>query len=253
MEVLRKEQGNGDIDEITVADRRGEPLLFGRRADGLSYRFEGAFPASVDAGFTTSALKGDTLSDIPRVLDRAPAGIGIAWMKQVHGPEVLNVEEPGSYQCDGLFSHSAGLTLVVRTADCLPLIFYSSVEKVAGVIHMGWRSAESGILENIGFDLSSFVCVAGVGLRSCCYRVGEDFSGRDRVMGFVKKAAGSCYFDPIEFARRYLVSRGLREENFYDTGICSYCSDAAHHSYRRTGTADRTLTFTTLSTGGGNG
>jgi len=213
------------------------------RAFEHAYIWQRFFPGPVTAGFTRPTLKGDVLLDMSAAL--APAGMSpaIAFMKQVHGPEVKNITEAGIYVCDGIFTGISGLALVVRTADCLPLIFYSEKMNISGVVHMGWRSAAGGILENIGYDLSSFICVAGVGLRTCCYRVGTDFTAHERVKEFVRKTADSLIFDPIAFARHHLIRKGLRPENFFDAGICSYCSPDGFHSHRRTGTPDRTLSF----------
>ncbi len=205
--------------------------------------WEDVFPVSVIAGFTSPAIKGDVPSDIPQVLASLGKDAKLAHMKQVHGPDVKMIESPGVYECDGLFTRESDLALIVRTADCLPLVFYSEKARAVGVVHMGWRSAAAGILEYIPFDLSSFTCVAGVGLRSCCYRVGDDFMENLRMKRFVTRRENSYYFDPIDFARRSLIRNGLRESNFFDAGDCSFCSGEEFHSHRRTGAADRTLSF----------
>lgn len=205
--------------------------------------WEDVFPVSVIAGFTSPALKGDVSSEMPLVLASFGKSAKIAYMKQVHGPEVKMAEAPGLYECDGIFTRESDLALIVRTADCLPLVFYSEKARAVGVVHMGWRSAAAGILEHISFDLSSFICAAGVGLRACCYQVGDDFLENGRMKAFVTRQEKSYYFDPIDFARRNLVRNGLRESNFFDVGDCSFCSDGEFHSHRRTGTTDRTLSF----------
>lgn len=201
------------------------------------------FPVSVIAGFTSPAIRGDVESDMPAVFASLGKTTLLAYMKQVHGSDVKLVGAPGQHECDGIFTELPELALVVRTADCLPLVFYSEKERLSGVVHMGWRSAVTGILENIPFDLSSFVCVAGVGLRSCCYRVADEFLDNERTKAFVVRRNNSCYFDAVEFARRNLKSKGLKDHNFFDSATCSYCSPEGFHSHRRTGTADRTLSF----------
>jgi polyphenol oxidase len=205
--------------------------------------WDDVFPVSVIAGFTSSAIKGDILSEMPQVLTSLGKITNLAYMKQVHGPDIKLIKEPGFYECDGLFTKESDITLVVRTADCLPLVFYSEKARVVGVVHMGWRSAAGGILEYIPFDLSSFVCVAGVGLRPCCYQVGDDFLENGRMRAFVKRREKGHYFDPIDFARKSLIRNGLPESNFFDAGDCSFCSGEEFHSHRRTGTSDRTLSF----------
>lgn len=194
-------------------------------------------------GFSSAALEGNVPLEMPSVTASFGRAAPLAWMRQVHGPDVKVVSGPGHYQCDGIFTRSPGLALVVRTADCLPLVFHSDSERSSGVVHMGWRSAESGILENMGVDISSFACVAGPGLRRCCYEVGPDFASRQRIGAYVERRGGKYFFDPIRFAADELARMGLPEGAFYDTGICSFCSDLRLHSYRRNGTSHRTLSF----------
>lgn len=215
----------------------------GRGAEEYACIWDEVFPPSVTAGFTSSAFKGNVEADMPVVLSSIGKASVLAHMKQVHAADVKTIDSPGIYECDGIFTRSPYMALVVRTADCLPLVFHSEKENAIGVVHMGWRSAVTGILDNINFDLSSFTCVAGVGLRSCCYRVGEEFLEEDCTKAFVVTRNKSCYFDAVEFARRNLMRRGLQEKNFFDVGACSYCSGENFHSHRRTGSLDRTLSF----------
>jgi hypothetical protein len=216
-----------------------------KKSEGVGHIciWDDVFPLSVIAGFTSPALKGDVPTEMPQVLASLGKGAELAYMQQVHGPDVKLVEKPGVYECDGLFTRESDLALVVRTADCLPLVFYSEKARAIGVVHMGWRSAAGGILEYIPFDLSSFICVAGAGLRACCYQVGDDFFENPGMKGSVTHRQKSHYFDPVDFARRSLVRNGLRESNFFDAGDCSFCSGEKFHSHRRTGTTDRTLSF----------
>ena len=220
--------------------RKGQASLI-EKAD--SYIWDTGPQSAFLAGYTKSHLNGDVAPDMKKALFFTRRDFGVGWMNQDHGPDVKLIDKPGRYECDGLFSRREGLLLVVRTADCMPLILYSQDEGAAGVIHMGWRSAHKGILDNIGFDLSSFICVAGVGLRKCCYEVGEEFLKFDGMKYFVEKREGSYYFDSIGFARSRLSARGLDEDNFFDQGECSYCSARGFHSFRRTKARGRTLSF----------
>jgi len=161
----------------------------------------------------------------------------------VHGGEVLSISEPGKYTCDGIFTSSPELVLIVKTADCLPLIFFSLKNKMSGVVHMGWRSAENGILGNIDIDLKDFIVIAGPGLRKCCYKVGEEFNRYKDFSDYMLEKNNGFYFDPILFAKNNLIKNGLKEENFFDSRICSLCSEFGLPSYRKTKTNKRTLSF----------
>ena len=80
---------------------------------------------------------------------------GQSWMlsvKQVHGTDALIVDRPltGSDRFEGgwdaLITDQPGVTVAVRTADCVPVLVYDRRRKVAAAIHAGWRGALAGIL-----------------------------------------------------------------------------------------------------------
>jgi copper oxidase (laccase) domain-containing protein len=194
-------------------------------------------------GFTKPTISGDPSEDAPKALSLTAGAFGTSFMKQVHGADIKLVDRPGQYTCDGIFTAAEKLALFVKTADCLPLLFYSKEKGVTGAVHMGWRSAKDGILENIPFGLSSFEVIAGVGMRDCCYQVGSEFLDHGRFNGFVGMREGVYYFDPVGFARTELIKKGLSEKMFFDYNICSHCSADGYFSHRKNATNNRTLSF----------
>jgi hypothetical protein len=181
--------------------------------------------------------------DIYKICDELSLSSRISFMNQIHSGIVNRIDEPGVYEGDGLFTDREDNLLVVRTADCLPLIFESKKLNIIGVVHMGWRSAKEGVLENIPYELSSFRVCAGVGLRSCCFEVGEEFYSYGLKLSSLSRKEGKVYFDPLLFARAVLTHKGLKENNFLDIGICSFCSKEDFFSYRKDKTSSRTLSF----------
>ncbi len=207
------------------------------------YLIENVFGPGVIAGFSKPELSGDIRADIPACLDFLKILPGLSYMHQTHSVRVQRVTQAGVYEADGLFTSRENQALVVRTADCLPLIFYSRKLGMTGVVHMGWRSAEGGILENLPGGLSSFRVVAAVGLRKCCYAVGREFLSSRRLGPYVSARGGSFFFDPVIFAREILGGHRLDKKNFFDLGICSFCGSGGFFSYRRNATVNRTLSF----------
>ncbi|UCD15329.1 MAG: polyphenol oxidase family protein [Candidatus Omnitrophota bacterium] len=202
------------------------------------YIIDGVFPDHIIAGFTKPNLEGNLPEDIKGALAFLGNDFSVSYLNQQHSDRINFVEEGGIYKGDGLFSAGENLALVVRTADCLPLFFYDIKKEIIGIVHMGWQGAVSGILNNIESDFSSAIVVAGVGMRQCCYQVGEDFLDYLNLSDFLIRKNDRLYFDPVGFVRKK-----TNKSSFFDLDICSFCSPYGFFSYRKTKCKDRTLSF----------
>ena len=203
---------------------------------------DGILPSYVLAGFTKNNIPGNLPQDIVKI-SSFNKSVRLAYLNQTHSDRVNVIKSPGVYDGDALFTDLDNCVLAIKTADCLPLFFLSTQLGVIGILHMGWRPAEKGILENIPYDLSSFIVISGVGLRFCCYQVGKEFLDYVRLLKYVKDYNNKFYFDPVEFAKDELLKLGLKEKNFFDLDICSLCNFSDFFSYRRNKTSLRTISF----------
>ncbi|MCF7870809.1 MAG: polyphenol oxidase family protein [Candidatus Omnitrophica bacterium] len=202
---------------------------------------ENIFPPNIISGFTKSLLPGKLPDDFNKVISYIGKKSNFSYMNQRHSASLALVQKPGLYHADGLFTKHRGHFLAVKTADCLPLLLAN--EDVIGVIHMGWRSAEKGILKNISFDLTDFKVAAGLGLRSCCYQVGNEFREFGEFSSYLRTTSKGVFFQPIRFARDQLIAKGLKKDNFFDLSLCSYCLRRDFFSYRGSKTGKRNLSF----------
>ncbi|MCF7916434.1 MAG: polyphenol oxidase family protein [Candidatus Omnitrophica bacterium] len=200
------------------------------------------FSPQVTAGFTKTSLFGQLPADFNVLRLYVGKKINFSHMVQKHSRQIVLAEKPGVFISDGIFTKQKNHFLVVKTADCLP-IFLTDNYSYVGVIHVGWKSAKKRILENIPFDLSESKVFAGPGLRSCCYQVGQEFKQYPIFSGCLKKKKQNIFFDPIKFVKNALILQGLKESNFFDSGLCSCCAKNNFFSYRRDKTDHRTLSF----------
>jgi len=85
---------------------------------------------------------------------RVFAALGVARERvvsphQVHGKRVARVGAPdgGSLipETDALITDTPGLALMLRFADCTPVLFYDPVQHAAGLAHAGWRGTAAGV------------------------------------------------------------------------------------------------------------
>lgn len=208
-----------------------------------SYLITRFFPDNILCGFTKTNIHGlDIPQDMRKVAGELVGEFSVAYLNQIHSPHTSFIDSQGVYRGDGLLTQEKGIMLVVKTADCLPVFVYDKKNSTIGMIHLGWRSARSGIIDATGIDFSCATIIAGIGLRSCCYRVGEEFLGYDSFVPFLQRRKKNLYFDPVSFLGAEIVKRGGTQEQLQDIKLCSYCSTKGY-SFRRQKTNKRTLSF----------
>jgi hypothetical protein len=167
-----------------------------------------------------------------RALLTDEAGVALAYIRQVHGTEVLEaiVERPGR-EADGQVTAERGVGTMVMTADCLPIAIAAG--GAVGVVHAGWRGLADGVIENGigalrelagGGELHAAI---GPGAGPCCYEVGEEVRAR-----FSGDARNGHNLDLKAIAREQLTRAGV--EVVHDVGLCTICSDPSlFFSHRR--------------------
>ena len=125
----------------------------------LGPTFAAALPdgSIVRAGTTTRAagdLQIDGPADVLAARRRAVVDRPWAWLRQVHGADVVTVTDAdvadglagvAGTSADALVTTSAAVVLAVHTADCAPLVLWSP-EGVVAAVHAGWRGIEAGVV-----------------------------------------------------------------------------------------------------------
>lgn len=183
----------------------------------------------------------------------------IARGTQVHGAKIAVVSRGGVYErTDGFATVERGLGLAINSADCFPLILHSPSEMVCAALHVGRSGAAAGIVER-GLDLvlgrfradpGNLVAVCGPGICRRCYEV-----GRPEAMAFPawarRRRAGRWHIDLPRFIRLTVLAAGVREANWFDSGVCTSCSPDRCFSHRRDrGRTGRHWTIAMMTAGG---
>lgn len=144
---------------------------------------------------------------------------------------------------DALVTDRKGLPLAVFTADCLSIFLYDPATPAVGLIHAGWRSTKENIAlkaiqlmqEKFNTDTQRLYAGFGPAIRGCCYEVGGDFNNffpYDTI-----KRNGHYYLDLVQINKRQILDRGVKEDNIFDSGICTCCRNEEFFSYRKEGNA----------------
>jgi YfiH family protein len=105
---------------------------------------------------------------------------------QVHGAAVRVVDNTDRgrvcEKTDALITNTPDVYLMLRFADCVPVLFYDPVRGTVGLAHAGWRGTVAGIarataqrmVESFGGRPSDILVGIGPSIGPCCYEVGEN-------------------------------------------------------------------------------
>lgn len=169
---------------------------------------------------------------------------------QVHGTQIHFAEAPRPVDQkhkpgDAIFTNKPGITLTMRFADCIPLLFHDPVQGVIGIVHAGWLGTALRIteiaVEAIGKRYGSRPedLIVGIGPSICgdCYEVGEDVISRFKKYWendyhtFFKQKNNAWYLD-IPAANEFSL-RKTGVNMIEQSAICTAENLEEWYSYRK--------------------
>lgn len=173
------------------------------------------------------------------------------WMmvEQVHGKKIWdgNTRSKRSLKgYDGMLTQETSFDMGIRTADCLPIIFYEPHAHILAVVHAGWEGLYKGVIEEVlkkikgnGGRISSLMVAIGPHIGLCCYRVEllrvQMFHKKLKTSAeFAKKRGNTWYLDLSEIVYLLLKRNRVRASQIDDVDICTFCN-SEYFSYRREG------------------
>jgi YfiH family protein len=176
------------------------------------------------------------------VLDDFAPGNELADLHQVHGAEVDVVEDrstPDRPDADGIVTTRAGVVLMVRAADCVPVLLADADAAVIGAAHCGRPGLAAGVVPaTVGRmrDLGARSITAWIGPHVCgaCYEVPEPMQatvGAAVPASVATTSWGTPSLDLGAGVRAQLAGEGV---SVHDVSRCTRES-ANLYSYRRDG------------------
>jgi YfiH family protein len=158
-------------------------------------------------------------------------------------PGVLGDEK----YCDALISQTPKILLVVKTADCVPILLGDPKTGAFAAIHAGWRGTSSSIVmcateqlqSEYGTRAADLRAALGPAANSCCYEVGgevvkvfkERFPQSDHL--FAPTREGHARIDLHAANRDQLVSAGVSPDRIHLAPLCTMDRTDLFFSYRR--------------------
>lgn len=190
-------------------------------------------------------------------LDALPVRGEPCWLNQVHGSTVVSATRFRTPpDADGSVGRIPGDVCVVKTADCLPVLFCSTDGTEIAAAHAGWRGLAAGILEatvaRMAHGPGDLLAWLGPAISQAAFEVGDEvraaFLAEDpgAAHAFMGNRRGRWQADLYALARRRLSRAGVGA--IYGGGFCTFADKARFYSYRRNPRCGRMVSFVAAKT-----
>ncbi len=180
-------------------------------------------------------------------LGRDPASIHDAHL--VHGVNIIFAEAPRSpneppQKADILFTNNSRVSLFMRYADCVPLLFYDPKQRVIGLAHAGWMGTAQGVAEvaikamteKYGCQPKNIIAGIGPSISADHYEIKEDVAAQFRekygadAEKILQTRENRLYLDLWTANAIQLRNAGV--EHIQVSGICTACHTEDWFSHR---------------------
>ncbi|MCE2993853.1 MAG: peptidoglycan editing factor PgeF [Alphaproteobacteria bacterium] len=105
---------------------------------------------------------------------------------QIHSTDVVKIldknQHTSAIKADAMVTKLPNIMLLIKTADCCPILFHDPMNKVIGAAHAGWRGAFGGIIDNtiskmleLGANINNIEAAIGPTIRQNTYEVDDVF------------------------------------------------------------------------------
>ena len=168
--------------------------------------------------------------------------------QQTHSDHVEIVDARVEYpDTDGLIITKKNKPIALRFADCTPLIFYDTKQKIGAISHAGWRGTAQKIgpktikkmEENFGTQPQDVIAIIGPAIGLCCYEVSDEVRGK--LIETVTDSTGLAQGQNVDL--KQINARQLEEIGITKIDVCPYCTSCNNdlfYSYRKeNGTTER--------------
>lgn len=195
------------------------------------------FPEGVSVGFGTKHVTEEDL--------RKPA----VTMQQVHGNNITYITDAKDtlvLTSDGLVSGLSDITLTVKTADCVPIIFYDPESGLIGISHQGWKGTIEKLPQKMvemmvhkGARIASLRVAIGPSIGACCYKIfGErrkmfEESFPEHLHRMFVQNGDDIMLNLTYLNYALLLEAGILPVHLEYVNACTSCNDKVYYSYNR--------------------
>ncbi len=177
----------------------------------------------------------------------------IQWLKQVHGDQVLTLENHSAcpLTADAVITQKKAIVLAIMTADCLPILLADIKGKEIAAIHGGWRPLALNIISKTVMKMATpyqSICAwLGPCIGKTAFEVGEDVhtifvrQNLEFQSAFTQISTHKYLADLQQIASIQLQQLGINA--IYQHSACTFSMPERYFSYRRMSQTGRMATM----------
>ncbi len=216
-------------------------------------------------GANLSFDEGDEPAAVTANRRNLAAGLGLsAWceLRQVHG-DVLHIEpapteldRAASLEGDALATSTPGLALVIKTADCQPVLLAHQSGRFVAALHVGWR----GNVANLPGSAVARLCAHyGCGPDELCAVRGPSLGPQAAQFTRFEAEFGPDFADFYDaevqtvdlwrLTRTQLMRAGLVSGNIFGLDLCTRSNPLEFFSFRAARTTGRQMALIWIDSG----
>lgn len=231
------------------------PHAFATRLGGVSTL---PHTASLNLAFGRGDEDATVLANLARFTEAAGVPGDVISFPQIHSACVRTVGSAdrglgyfcsAEDACDGYVTADEGVSIGVKTADCVPILLADEEAGVVGALHAGWRGTVAGITREgvakmtvLGADPARIKAAIGPSIGVCCYAVGEDFCRAvaespcaELCLPHIHRGGDQPAADLPAMNAAILRAAGVRDENIDLARLCTCCRTDLFYSHRASG------------------
>ena len=161
--------------------------------------------------------------------------------QQVHGTRIVVLDSKNIKKfekervvpnCDGLITNLPDVFLLIKTADCLPILVFDPEKQVVAAVHAGWRGVIGKIFwlavlkmqRFFGSKTENLRVAIGPSVRGCCFVHPSLIQSKlPEWQSFIKEVGGQKSVDLLSFVKDQLEQTGVKKENIEAVEECTVC------------------------------
>lgn len=163
--------------------------------------------------------------------------------QQVHGTLILPLNEENSKMwrgknvtgIDGFVIDQTDVALMLRVADCVPVVMYDPNHHVMGLFHVGWRGATKDyhlagletLIAHYETKPRSVLVWLGPSAQDCCYASEKKPDQTTNVAWkkYIKKRNNTWWVNIPGYITETLLKAGVLKKNINSSSVCTVESE----------------------------